>query len=259
MKLVTIASGSGGNCIYVESEHRRILIDAGISLKRIEAGLGKLSLSASDIDALLITHEHADHIGGLGVLLRKYSMPVYCTEGTYRAVMSMGALGRLPEDNFRWITTREPFTIGDMSIRALAVSHDAAEPVAYRISAGEKSIAVVTDLGTTCGMAEQLRGLSALVLEANHDERMLEAGPYPYTTKRRIKSDSGHLSNEAAGRLLADISWPGLSQVLLGHISRINNYDKLAYEGVRCEAAFGEKLPEISLAPEKELSKIIEV
>ena len=261
MRMMSLSSGSTGNAVYVGSAHQNLLIDCGIPLKRVEQGLAGIGLSPADLDAVLITHEHIDHVGGLGTLLRKYSLPVYTTEGTASAVLAMKSLGRLPEENFSWITEDRPFTLGDLTVTAHAVPHDAVQPVIYRFDAAEASAAVVTDLGE----AEEelvafLQGLNGVFLEANHDIRMLQAGPYPYPLKVRIAGRQGHLSNEASGRLLSRILCEKLKTVVLSHISKTNNYPELAREGVRVELLLGEHpVPELLIAPEKENSPLIEL
>jgi len=260
MRMATLASGSSGNCIYVGGDRGNLLIDAGISLKRAECELGKLGLTPGDIDGILITHEHVDHINGLGVLLRKYSIPVYCTEGTGKAILTTVSIGKIPEENFRWIVPGMEFELGGMRILPVAVHHDAAQPVIYRIDENNRSMAVVTDLGTyDPELIAALQDLNAVLLEANHDVHILEVGPYPYRTKQRIRSDLGHLSNEAASALLSGILNPELHHVMLGHISRTNNYEELALECVKMEVAFSEKPPKVMAAPRCGLSEVVEV
>lgn len=236
MRLVSIASGSSGNAIYVGTEETHILVDAGISAKRIEEGLNSIGIKGSDLDAVLLTHEHSDHVKGLGVLARRYGLKIYGTDGTLRAVRDMNCLGEYPDELLRRVSADTEFPVGDMVMRPFRIDHDAAEPVAYRIRSGNKCTAVATDMGhfTDC-IVENLSGLDTLLLESNHDVRMLETGPYPYYLKRRILSDQGHLSNDDAGRLISRILHDGLKQILLGHLSKENNYPDLAYETVRCE------------------------
>lgn len=241
MKMCSIASGSSGNCIYVGTDTAHVLVDTGISKKRTEEGLKGLDLSLSDIDGILITHEHSDHIGGLGVLVRKREIPIYATEGTIREIKKTRSLGAIPEDLFVKVNPEKRFTIKDMTINPMHISHDAAEPVAYRICHGEKKIGIVTDLGNYNDYTvECLQGMDALLLEANHDIRMLQAGPYPYYLKQRILGDRGHLSNENTGRLLCRLLHDKLKAVVLGHLSRENNLAELAYETVRVEVAMSE-------------------
>ncbi len=236
MRLCSIASGSSGNCIYIGSDQNSILIDAGISGRRVEAGLKELELCGKDLDGILITHEHADHIKGLGVLARKYQVPIYGTPGTLKAIGKTSSVGDISPELYREIMPDTTFQVGDLSISPFRVSHDAADPVAYRVECGKKKVAVATDLGMyTDYTVERLTGLDALLLEANHDVHMLEVGGYPYYLKRRILGERGHLSNESAGQLLCQVLHDNLKHIFLGHLSKENNYEKLAYETVRLE------------------------
>ena len=241
MRMCSIASGSSGNCIYVGSDNHHILIDAGLSGKRVEAGLRELELSGKDIDGILLTHEHSDHIKGLGVLARKYGVPIYATPGTAGAVKAMSGLGRIDDSLFVEIHADQDFQIGDLKVSPFHISHDAAEPVAYRIACGEKKMAVATDLGVyTDYTVEHLKGLDVLLLEANHDIHMLQVGAYPYYLKQRISGDLGHLSNETAGKLLCEVLHDDLKAIVLGHLSKENNYAELAYETVKLEITLGD-------------------
>ncbi len=241
MRFVSIASGSSGNCIYVGTEKSHILVDAGISNKRIEQGLHEIGVKGSELTGIVITHEHSDHIRGLGVLSRKHGVPIYATPETLEEISRTSSLGKVPEELFHPIFPEVSFTIGDMEVLPFSIDHDAANPVAYRISHGRKQVAVATDMGHyDQRIINYLQGLDALLLESNHDIRMLETGPYPYYLKRRILGDHGHLSNETAGRLLNDILHDNLKAVLLGHLSKENNYPELALESVRCEITQGD-------------------
>ncbi|MCM1569267.1 MAG: MBL fold metallo-hydrolase [Roseburia sp.] len=240
MRLCSIASGSSGNCIYVGSDATHLLVDAGISGKRTESGLKSLGLSGKELDGILITHEHMDHISGLGVLARKYEIPVYATEGTIQAIKKCGAIGRIDEGLFRRVQEDVKLTIKDLVINPMRISHDAAQPVAYRIAYGNKKVGICTDLGVYNDYTvECLKGMDALLLEANHDVNMLQAGPYPYYLKQRILGDKGHLSNENSGRLLSRLLHDGLQAIVLGHLSKENNLPELAYEAVRMEITMG--------------------
>ena len=241
MKLCSIASGSSGNCIFVGSDHTSVLIDAGISGKRIEFGLNDVDRTTSDMDALLITHEHSDHIKGLGVVIRKYHIPVYATAGTIRAIREADSIGKIPEGSFHEIYPDKDTLIGDLIVHPFRISHDAAEPVGYRIRHKESKVAVATDMGQYDDyIINNLSGLDALLLEANHDINMLQVGKYPYYLKQRILSNQGHLSNESAGRLLCHLLHDNMKKILLGHLSRENNYEALAYETVCSEITFGD-------------------
>ena len=180
MRLCSIASGSSGNCIYVGSDTTHLLVDVGISGKRTEAGLKELDLSMRDIDGIFITHEHADHIAGLGVLGRKYGIPIYATKGTINAIKNSNAVGEIPDELFCPISADEKIVIKDLVCNPMRISHDAAEPVAYRIQHGKKRVGIITDLGNYNDYTvESLKGMDALLLEANHDVNMLQVGPYP--------------------------------------------------------------------------------
>ncbi len=236
MQLYSIASGSSGNCIYVGSDTTHLLVDTGISKKRTEEGLQEIGVSLQDVDGILITHEHSDHISGLGVISRKYHIPIYATQRTLDAIKGYSSLGKVEEELFCPICPDESFIIKDIKCNPMRTSHDAAEPVAYRFQYGKKKVAIATDLGTYNDYTvECLKGMDAVLLEANHDVRMLQVGPYPYHLKRRILGDRGHLSNELSGQLLSRILHDNMQAVVLGHLSQENNLPQLAYETVRLE------------------------
>lgn len=241
MRFVSIASGSSGNCIYAGTENTHVLIDAGISAKRIEKGLFEIGLKPSELSGICITHEHSDHIKGLGVLARKYEIPIYSTEGTLNEIRKVKSLGEYPDELLRPLLPDVKLGIGDLDIIPFHIDHDAADPVAYRIQSGNKSVAVATDLGHYNQYTiDHLLDLDAVLLESNHDLRMLETGPYPYYLKRRIMGDFGHLSNENAGRLLNCILNDKMKHILLGHLSKENNLPELAFETVRLEVDMGD-------------------
>lgn len=241
MRLVSIASGSSGNCIYVGTDSTHILVDAGISCKRIEQGLNEVGIKGSELNAVVITHEHSDHVKGLGVLARKYGIPVYATRETLEEIAGMKYLGEYPKELFHPVLPDVQFEVGDMQLLPFSIDHDAADPVAYRVMGGRRQIAVATDMGHYDQyIIEHLQGLDAILLESNHDVNMLQTGPYPYYLKQRILSDHGHLSNENAGRLLNHILHDHLKQILLGHLSKENNYEALAYETVKLEIDQGD-------------------
>ncbi len=241
MEMCSIASGSSGNCIYAGTEESHLLIDAGISGKRIEAGLNEIGLKTEEIQGILVTHEHIDHIKRLGVLARKYGIPMYATKGTIDWIVEKQAIGKVDESLFCPVVPEQEFVIGDMTICPVRTSHAPAEPVAYIMRSGKKSMAVLTDLGKYDDhLVDKMQGLDVLLLEANHDVHMLEVGTYPYYLKKRILGDNGHLSNELSGQLLGELLHDGFKKVILGHLSKENNYPDLAYETVRLEVTMGE-------------------
>ena len=265
MRLCSIASGSSGNCVYVGSDTTHLLMDVGISGKRTEAGLAELGLTMKDIDAICITHEHADHISGLGVLARKYGVPVYATKGTLAAIKKTSSLGQIDESLFRVVTPDERCIIKDISLYPVRTSHDAADPVAYRIDHDGRRIGILTDLGCYNDYTvECLRSLDLLYLEANHDVHMLQVGPYPYYLKQRILGERGHLSNESAGKLLSRLLHDNMQTIVLGHLSKENNLPELAYESVRVEVTMsdtdysGNDFP-LYVAKRDVVSEVIEV
>ena len=241
MRFCSIASGSSGNCIYVGSETTHLLVDVGISGKRTEQGLNSLGIKLQELDGILITHEHADHINGLGVISRKYGIPIYATRGTIDAIRETSNIGEIDPALFEEVWEDEKFTIKDLTVNPMKISHDAAQPVAYRIAYGKKKIGICTDLGVYNDYTvECLKGLDAVLLEANHDVNMLQVGPYPYYLKQRILGNKGHLSNENSGKLLGEILYDGLQTIVLGHLSKENNLPELAYEAVRLEITMGD-------------------
>ena len=241
MDFCSIASGSSGNCIFVGTDHTSVLIDAGISGKRGTAGLHSIGRKPEELDGILITHEHSDHIKGLGVLARKYGIPVYCSAGTKKAMLDQNMLGKVDAALFHEIVPEANFCLKELEICPFRVSHDAAEPLAYRLSGGGKSVAVATDLGYYDDyIVGYLKALDAVLIESNHDVNMLQVGTYPYYLKQRILGFKGHLSNDNAGRLLGEILHENMKAVMLGHLSKENNYEALALATVCSEITMGD-------------------
>lgn len=241
MRMCSIASGSSGNCTYIGTEATHLLVDIGISCKKTIEGLNQLGLTGKDIDGILITHEHADHISGLGVTCRKFGMPIYATEKTIAAMKKVSSLGEIDASLFHVVKADEKFILKDITVNPMRISHDAAQPVAYRFQYGSRHMAVATDLGMYDDYTvESLRGMDVLLLEANHDINMLQVGPYPYALKQRILGNRGHLSNEFSGKLLSRLLHDKLKTVFLGHLSKENNLAELAYETVRLEISMAD-------------------
>ena len=236
MKLTSIASGSSGNCIFVGSEQGNLLVDAGISAKRIEQGLKELQVSPADLNGILITHEHIDHIAGLGVLMRRYKLPVFATVGTIDSMRMSGKLGEVDKSLFYAVTADQPFVLNGIVVDPSTIWHDAKEPVCYSFYQNGKKAVVATDLGNFDEyLVEKLQGSDILFVEANHDVHMLEVGRYPYPLKQRILGRNGHLSNERCGQLISKLMSDKLKHIYLGHLSKDNNYPELAYESVKLE------------------------
>lgn len=230
MELRVFASGSSGNCLLLSSGSTHILIDAGISKRRIEQSLAQSGLSMREIGGVLITHEHSDHISGLKMLMKYFAVPVYAP----RTVASR-LRGCLPEAEpyLRVIPVNEPFEIGGVSVTAFHTPHDTDESVGYRVEGGGV-FALATDMGhVTEEVFDALSGADTVLIESNHDEEMLRYGPYPVYLKRRILSDSGHLSNACCADLARKLALGGTRQIILGHLSRENNSPAIAMSAAR--------------------------
>lgn len=232
--MCSIASGSSGNCIYIGEKNTHILVDVGISAKRIEEGLAELSVSPEELSAVFITHEHTDHIQGLWAFEKKHDVPVYATEHTLDAYMGTKKEPELLAKRLHSVNCDEEIPMGDITVRPFRISHDAVCPVSYTFCGGGEKIGMATDLGCFDEYtADALRDCGILYLESNHDENMLLVGKYPYALKQRILGEKGHLSNEAAAKLAERLLHERLKYIVLGHLSKENNYPELAYETMR--------------------------
>lgn len=225
IQVVVLSSGSAGNCTYIGDGHAGVLVDCGLSTRQVRARMDSLGLGAAPIDAVLITHEHSDHVGAARVLsetLRKKqgkSVPFFMTAGTFAALRP----GAEPE-GYEAIVPGAPFRLRHLELEAFTVPHDAADPVAWRVRVGGTAVGVITDLGRPTSLMESmLKSLSIAVLEFNHDLDLLLGGSYPWPTKQRIRSSHGHLSNEQASELLRRGLGPELRHLVLGHLSKENN------------------------------------
>lgn len=221
---LSLVSGSSGNCSLISDGKTHILADCGMSCKKLEEALGKVSLTPADIHAVLITHEHSDHIKGIGAVARKYRLPVYATLKTHEALHA----GILPD--IRYLRPDDGFEIGTVGIMPFSISHDAADPVGYSFFFGEKKLSLATDIGKMNDyILKHLRGSLAVLLESNHDTEMLRKGRYPASLKSRILSEYGHLSNKDAAKTVLDLVENGTRHVMLGHLSHDNNTPNTAF------------------------------
>ena len=260
MRLVSIASGSSGNCIYAGTENTHILIDAGISNKRIEQGLNDIGVKGSELDGVFITHEHIDHVAALPVLCRQTQAALYTAEET--ACQLCGRWDGLTE-RFRVFEPGQRFALGGLEVGAFATSHDCACPVGYWVTDGKRKLVLCTDTGVITPQArEGVRGAHTLIGEFNYDPEMLRRGPYPLHLQNRIRGARGHLSNEMGGELAAWAGSQGAGRVVLAHLSQENNRPELALAAARRalgELGLGENDVELIAAPRNEATGWLEV
>lgn len=236
MKVCSIASGSSGNCTYIEDGTKHILIDAGVSRKRIVEGMKKIGADPAELDAIFVTHEHIDHIQGIPMMVKQFDIPVYATAGTLDGIRAKDTKGILRMEQLFQLYPDQTVDLGSMHITPYHISHDAADPVGYTVESGGYKASIATDLGVyDAYTVEHLYDSDVLLLEANHDISMLEAGAYPYPLKCRILGERGHLSNEDSGRLLCQLMGSKLRYAFLAHLSKENNYPDLAYQAVKCQ------------------------
>lgn len=229
VKFCSLFSGSSGNALFIGTEKTKLLIDAGLSGKRILEALCSIGENPAELSAILISHEHVDHVRGAGIISRKQNIPIYANENTWNA-MEYG-LGPVKLENRVAFCTGEEFEIGDICIRPFAIPHDAAEPVGYNFFIEDKRITTATDIGhMNKELLSYIEGNDLLLLESNHDIEMLKVGPYPWPLKKRIMGDHGHLSNEMAAKCIAYLAEKGCRKFILGHLSHENNFPELAYQ-----------------------------
>lgn len=231
MNFCSLYSGSSGNSLFVESENTKILIDAGVSSKKIETALANLNVDPSTLNGILITHEHSDHVQGLGTFAKKYDLPVFVNKKTLDAMPKQKE--KLPEKNIKNFTIEEKFNIGDLEIKPFSIPHDAANPCGFNIFNDNKKISVATDIGhMTNGIIKNLEDSIFVLLESNYDQEILKFSRYPYSLKTRISGPTGHLSNDDAGKTISHLLNSGLQHALLGHLSKESNFPELAYKTV---------------------------
>jgi phosphoribosyl 1,2-cyclic phosphodiesterase len=229
LTVCVLASGSRGNAVYVSDGITSVLLDAGLSGKEIQRRMQQRGLEPSLLTALVVSHEHNDHVHGVGVLARRYGLPVYITRKTLRATAAH--LGRV--DRLEHFDCGTDFRIGELLLHPFSTSHDAVDPAGFSVRRNGVKIGIATDLGTAPAMVRHhLRDCRMVILEANHDTAMLERGPYPWSLKQRVKSRTGHLSNNASARLLQTVQHEGLEWVVLAHLSETNNTPALALDTV---------------------------
>ena len=231
LEFCSLYSGSSGNCLYVCSDNTKILIDCGTSCKKICEGLASINSSIEDIDAILVTHEHSDHVQGLGLVSKKFNIPVYANLETWNAMEKQKE--KIDEKNVNIFVNDNDFSLNELTIHPFSTPHDAANPCGFNIHNGKRKLSIATDLGHMDDeIFKQLQNSSFVLLESNYEPEMLNASRYPFHLKQRIKGPFGHLSNETAGKTIAALMKKDLKEVMLGHLSKENNVPELAYQTV---------------------------
>ncbi|GAB4071965.1 MBL fold metallo-hydrolase [Barrientosiimonas marina] len=222
-----LASGSTGNAFYIATDQERLLVDAGLSGKQLDRLFREVDVDPASLDGILVTHEHSDHIKGLGIIARKYQLPIYANDKTWRAMED--SIGSIALDQKFHFGMEEVKSFGDIEVESFGVSHDAAEPMFFTFRNEGKKVALVTDLGYVSERIKRtVEDADAYIFEANHDVGMLRMGRYPWNVKRRILSDSGHVSNEDSGLALSDLITNRTNRIYLAHLSQDNNMKDLA-------------------------------
>ena len=221
-------SGSSGNSLFVQSDNSKILIDCGVSSKRVEEALKSMEVDASSIDAILVTHEHSDHVKGLATFSSKFDIPVFSTVETFENMEKVTS--KIRQNNLNYFKIDEKFCIGDLEILPFSIPHDAANPCGFNIFSNDKKISIATDIGhMNCDILKRLEGSSFLLLESNYDTEVLKCCSYPFSLKTRISGPTGHLSNDMASKTITYLLKNGLKTAMLGHLSKDSNFPELAY------------------------------
>lgn len=259
-KFCSLYSGSTGNCSLVQTDTTKILIDAGESSKKIVEALNSINVDANLIDAILITHEHSDHVKGLGTFSNKFHVPVYANIETWDAMQKQK--DKIEQDKINTFTFNK-FSIGDIEINPFSIPHDAANPCGFNLYHDNKKMSIATDIGhMSSEIIKHLTNSSFMLLEANYEPEILKCSSYPYLLKERIKGPNGHLSNTDAGKTISYLVNHGLNKVMLGHLSKENNFPELAYKTVveeLMENNISENSLRLSVADRYKVSPIIDV
>lgn len=256
-KYCSLYSGSSGNSFFVTSGKTNIIIDAGVSLKKITTALQQIDIKGEDIDAILVTHDHIDHTKSIATLSNKYNIPVFANKKTWEAIPDIAI--KIPDNNKKIFINLEKFLIGDIEIFPFNTPHDAADPCGFNLYNSGKKISIATDIGYISDeLLDHLKKSSSILLEANYDPEILKYSRYPYLLKKRISSDSGHLSNIAAAKTISKLYDSGLTNALLIHLSKENNFPELVYETIKNETLNCKNLF-IDVAPRDKPTKFFEV
>ena len=261
LNFCSLYSGSSGNSLFVQSDNTNLLIDCGVSAKKVETALNGLNIDPKSIDGILITHEHSDHVQGLGVFAKKFNVPVFVNSKTLDAMPKQKE--KLENCTIHNIAIGENFEINDLKIKSFAIPHDAANPCGFSITNNTKTIGIATDIGhMTKDILKQLEPSDFLLLESNYDPEVLKCSPYPYILKQRIAGPNGHLPNEEAGKTISYLLKSNLKKAMLGHLSKENNFPELAYKSVVEElisSSYDENTINISVASRDVPGQIIQI
>ena len=227
----SLYSGSSGNSLFVETKNTKILIDAGVSCKKIETALNDIDIDPKSLDGILVTHEHIDHVQSLGTLSKKFNLPVFVNQETLDAMPKQR--DKISDENINIFKVSDKFEIGDLIIKPFSIPHDAANPCGFSLYKDDKKISVATDIGhMTNDILKNLEESLFVMLEANYDPEILKCSPYPYLLKQRIAGPNGHLANLDAAKTISFLMNSGLKEASLGHLSKENNFPELAYKTV---------------------------
>jgi len=231
LKFCSLYSGSSGNSSFIQSENINILVDAGVSGKKIVDALASINIAIENISAILVTHEHSDHTQSIATLSKKYNIPVYANKKTWEAMQDKKE--KMSKDNIMYFSNNKPFTLNDITVVPFDIPHDAANPCGFAISDFNSKISIATDIGhMTTSIIDNIKNSNFLLLEANYEPDVLKCSSYPFHLKERIASPIGHLSNIEAGKTINYLANFGVKNIMLGHLSNENNFPELAYKSV---------------------------
>ena len=257
----SLYSGSSGNSLFVETKNTKLLVDAGVSCKKIENALQDINIDPNTLDGILVTHEHTDHVQSLGTLARKFDLNVFVNQETLDAMPKQR--DKIPAKNIKTFKVSDNFEIGDLKIHPFSIPHDAANPCGFSIYKEDKKISIATDIGhMTNAILKNLEESLFIMLEANYDPEVLRCSSYPFSLKSRIAGPTGHLPNEMAGKTISYLLQSGLKKAMLGHLSKESNFPELAYQTVLDELIsnnYNENSLSISVASRSEHSKVIKL
>ena len=259
LNFCSLYSGSTGNSLFIESENTKVLIDCGVSSKKIENALSHINVQPSSIDAVLVTHEHSDHVQGLGTFSKKFNVPVFANQETIDNMPTQ--IDKIASENIKKFKVYNKFCIGDLEINPFSIPHDAANPCGFSITKDNNKISIATDIGhMTKKIIEYLEGSEFVLLESNYDPNILKCSSYPFSLKNRILGPTGHLPNELAGKTISYLLKTGLKSAMLGHLSKENNFPELAYKSVVEELinnSYNESSISLSVASRTAPSKVL--